>query len=243
MFVLFKGIFLMKKIKCVLIGLGNIGIDLLYKLCCLLVFEFVWMVGVDLVFDGFVCVCEFGLKIIDKGVDGLLLYVVGDEICIVFDVMLVYVYCDNFDKFIVFGVKMIDLMFVVIGLYCVLLVNFDVYFDSVQMNVNMVICGGQVMILMVYVVLCVQLVVYGEIVVIVLLCLVGFGMCKNIDEFMCMMFGVIEQVGGVCKGKVIIVINLVELLLIMCDMIYCLIDGLFDVDVIIVFVYVMVKEV
>lgn len=47
-------------------------------------------------------------------------------------------------------------------------------------------------------------------------------MWVNIDEFIEIILQVIEKVGGVGKGKVIIVLNLVELLLMMCDIVYVL---------------------
>lgn len=77
---------------------------------------------------------------------------------------------------------------------------------------------------MVAVVLCVVCVYYVEIIVFIVSKFVGFGMCVNIDEFMEIIFRVIEVVGGVVKGKAIIVFNLVELLLMMCDMVYVLSD-------------------
>lgn len=38
------------------------------------------MVGIDFEFEGLVCVCDMGLKIIVVGVDGLLFYVFEDNI-------------------------------------------------------------------------------------------------------------------------------------------------------------------
>lgn len=52
----------------------------------------------------------------------------------------------------------------------------------------MVICGGQVIILMVVVVLCVVCVYYVEIIVFIVSKFVGSGMCVNIDEFMEIIF-------------------------------------------------------
>ena len=99
----------MKKIKCALIGPGNIGTDLLYKLRRSPVLEPVWMVGVDPASDGLARAREFGLKTTDRGVDGLLPHVAADDIRIAFDATSAYVHRDNSDKLTALGVKMIDL--------------------------------------------------------------------------------------------------------------------------------------
>ena len=233
----------MKKIKCALIGPGNIGTDLLYKLRRSPVLEPVWMVGVDPASDGLARAREFGLKTTDQGVDGLLPHVAADDIRIAFDATSAYVHRDNSDKLTALGVKMIDLTPAAIGPYCVPPVNLDAHLDSAQANVNMVTCGGQATIPMVYAVSRVQPVAYGEIVATVSSRSVGPGTRKNIVEFTRTTSGAIEQVGGARKGKAIIVINPAEPPLIMRDTIHCLTDGPPDVDAITASVHAMVKEV
>lgn len=233
----------MKKIKCALIGPGNIGTDLLVKLRRSTVLEPVWMVGVDPASDGLARAREFGLKTTDQGVDGLLPHVAADDIRIAFDATSAYVHRDNSDKLTALGVKMIDLTPAAIGPYCVPPVNLAAHLDSARMNVNMVTCGGQATIPMVYAVSRVQPVAYGEIVATVSSRSVGPGTRKNIDEFTRTTSGAIEQVGGARKGKAIIVINPAEPPLIMRDTIHCLTDGPPDVDAITASVHAMVKEV
>ncbi len=60
----------MKKIKCALIGPGNIGTDLLAKLQRSAVLEPVWMVGIDPNSDGLERAREMGIKTTAEGVDG-----------------------------------------------------------------------------------------------------------------------------------------------------------------------------
>ncbi|KVN41279.1 acetaldehyde dehydrogenase (acetylating) [Burkholderia pyrrocinia] len=233
----------MKKIKCALIGPGNIGTDLLYKLRRSPVLEPVWMVGVDPASEGLARARELGLKTTDQGVDGLLPHVAADDIRIAFDATSAYVHRDNSDKLTALGVRMIDLTPAAIGPYCVPPVNLDTHLGTAQMNVNMVTCGGQATIPMVYAVSRVQPVAYGEIVATVSSKSVGPGTRKNIDEFTRTTAGAIEQVGGARKGKAIIVINPAEPPLIMRDTIHCLTDGPPDVDAITASVHAMVEEV
>jgi acetaldehyde/propanal dehydrogenase len=212
----------MNKIKCALIGPGNIGTDLLAKLQRSDVLEPVWMVGIDPDSDGLKRAREMGIKTTADGVDGLLPHVEADGVQIAFDATSAYVHAENSRKLNALGVMMIDLTPAAIGPYCVPPVNLLEHVGRREMNVNMVTCGGQATIPMVYAVSRVQPVEYGEIVATVSSRSVGPGTRKNIDEFTRTTAGAVERVGGARKGKAIIIINPAEPPLIMRDTIHCL---------------------
>ena len=232
-----------KKIRCALIGPGNIGTDLLYKLQRSPVLEPVWMVGVDPTSEGLKRARDMGLKTTDQGIDGLLPHVATDNIQIAFDATSAYVHKDNSDKLTSRGVLMIDLTPAAIGPYCVPPVNLVEHVGKGEMNVNMVTCGGQATIPMVAAVSRVQPVKYGEIVATVSSKSAGPGTRKNIDEFTRTTAGAIEKVGGAKVGKAIIIINPAEPPLIMRDTVHCLTEGEPDQARIIESIQAMVKEV
>ena len=212
----------MKKIKCALIGPGNIGTDLLAKLQRSPVLEPVWMVGIDPNSDGLKRARDMGIKTTSEGVDGLLPHVLADGVQIAFDATSAYVHAENSAKLNALGVMMIDLTPAAIGPFCVPPVNLKQHVGKREMNVNMVTCGGQATIPMVAAVSRVQPVAYGEIVATVSSRSVGPGTRKNIDEFTRTTANAVERVGGARKGKAIIVINPAEPPLIMRDTIHCL---------------------
>ena len=211
-----------KKIKCALIGPGNIGTDLLAKLQRSPVLEPVWMVGIDPESDGLKRAREMGIKTTADGVDGLLPHVAADGVQIAFDATSAYVHAENSRKLNALGVMMIDLTPAAIGPYCVPPVNLREHLGKREMNVNMVTCGGQATIPMVYAVSRVQPVSYGEIIATVSSRSAGPGTRKNIDEFTRTTAGAVEKVGGAQKGKAIIIINPAEPPLIMRDTVHCL---------------------
>ena len=211
-----------KKIKCALIGPGNIGTDLLYKLRRSPVLEPVWMVGIDPESEGLKRAAELGLKVTAEGVDGLLPHVLADEVQIAFDATSAYVHAENTRKLNALGVLMIDLTPAAIGPYCVPPVNLAEHVGRGEMNVNMVTCGGQATIPMVAAISRVQPVAYGEIIATVSSKSAGPGTRKNIDEFTRTTAGAVEKVGGAKQGKAIIIINPAEPPLIMRDTVHCL---------------------
>jgi len=214
-----------KKIKCALIGPGNIGTDLLYKLKRSPFLEPAWMVGIDPESEGLKRAAEMGLKVTSAGVDGLLPHVLADGVQIAFDATSAYVHAENTRKLNALGVLMIDLTPAAIGPYCVPPVNLRELVGRREMNVNMVTCGGQATIPMVAAISRVQKVKYGEIVATISSKSAGPGTRKNIDEFTRTTSGAIEQVGGAEKGKAIIIINPAEPPLIMRDTVHCLTEG------------------
>ncbi len=213
------------KIKCAIIGPGNIGTDLLAKLQRSPFLEPVWMVGIDPNSDGLKRAQEMGLKTTADGVDGLVPHVLADGVQIAFDATSAYVHAENSRKLNELGVLMIDLTPAAIGPFCVPPVNLMEHLGKGEMNVNMVTCGGQATIPMVNAVARVQPVEYGEIVATVSSKSVGPGTRKNIDEFTRTTAGAVEAVGGAKKGKAIIIINPAEPPLMMRDTIHCLCEG------------------
>ncbi|SFU14296.1 acetaldehyde dehydrogenase (acetylating) [Pseudomonas marincola] len=214
-----------KKIRCALIGPGNIGTDLLYKLMRSEFLEPVWMVGIDPTSEGLKRAEEMGLKVTCEGVDGLLPHIESDEIRIAFDATSAYVHEQNSRKLTALGVLMIDLTPAAIGPYCVPPVNLLSNLKAGVNNVNMVTCGGQATIPLVAAVSRVQPVEYAEIIATAASKSVGPGTRKNIDEFTRTTASAIEQVGGAKQGKAIIVINPAEPPLIMRDTVHCLVEG------------------
>ena len=99
----------MKKIRCALIGSGNIGTDLIYKIQRSPWLEPVWMVGIDPESEGLARARDMGLKTTSLGVDGLLPHVLEDNIQIAFDATSAYVHAENSRKLNELGVMMIDL--------------------------------------------------------------------------------------------------------------------------------------
>nr|WP_211206797.1 acetaldehyde dehydrogenase (acetylating) [Thiolinea disciformis] len=213
---------MMAKIRCALIGPGNIGTDLLYKLKRSEVLEPVWMVGIDPTSDGLARARDMGLKTTADGVDGLIPHIEADNIQIAFDATSAYAHAETSRKLTEKGVKVIDLTPAAIGPFCVPPVNLLDHLDKGEENVNMVTCGGQATIPMVYAVSRVQPVRYGEIVATVSSKSAGPGTRKNIDEFTQTTSGAIEKVGQAKKGKAIIILNPAEPPLMMRDTIHCI---------------------
>jgi acetaldehyde/propanal dehydrogenase len=216
---------LMNKVKCALIGPGNIGTDLLAKLQRSPVLQPVWMVGIDPESDGLKRARDMGIKTTADGVDGLIPHLRADGVQIVFDATSAYVHAENSRKVNAEGAMMIDLTPAAIGPYCVPPVNLKQHVGKREMNVNMVTCGGQATIPMVFAVSRVQPVRYAEIVATVSSKSAGPGTRKNIDEFTRTTAAAVAQVGGARQGKAIIVINPAEPPLIMRDTVHCLVEG------------------
>ncbi len=231
-----------EKLKAVIIGPGNIGTDLLMKAMRSDWIEPVWMVGIE-ESEGIRRAREFGIKTSTSGVAGMLAHVEEDDIRIAFDATSAYVHAENSRKLNELGVIMIDLTPAAIGPFCVPPVNLKAHAKKLEMNVNMVTCGGQATIPMVAAVSQVQKVDYGEIVATVASKSVGPGTRVNIDEFTRTTAAGVEQVGGATEGKAIIIINPADPPLMMRDTVHCLTSEEPQKDAITESVLAMVEEV
>lgn len=232
-----------RKLKAAIIGPGNIGTDLLMKMQRSEWIEPTWMVGIDPESEGLRRASEQGLKISTTGVEGMLPHIIEDDVRIAFDATSAYVHPENSRKVNELGVIMVDLTPAAIGPFCIPPVNLKEHAEKLEMNVNMVTCGGQATIPMVAAVSRVQDVEYGEIVATVASKSIGPGTRQNIDEFTRTTAAGVEKVGGAKKGKAIIVINPAEPPLMMRDTIHCLCVDKPDQAAIIDSVHRMVTEV
>ncbi|PRY85241.1 acetaldehyde dehydrogenase (acetylating) [Donghicola tyrosinivorans] len=215
----------MNKIRCALIGSGNIGTDLMYKLLRSDVLEPVWMVGIDPESEGLKRAAEKGLKTTAAGVDGLLPHVEADGVQFAFDATSAYVHAENSRKLNDLGVLMVDLTPAAIGPLCVPPVNLNDLVGDRPMNVNMISCAGQATIPMVAAVSLVQPVDYAEIIASLSSKSVGPGTRANLDEFTYTTSNALEKLGGAKKGKALAIINPAEPPLIMRNTVYCEVEG------------------
>ena len=215
----------MTKTKVAVIGSGNIGTDLMFKIIRLSrTLEMGAMVGIDPASDGLARARRLGVATTADGVDGLVSLPEFSEIKIVFDATSAKAHVANAAVLAPLGKQLVDLTPAAIGPYTVPAVNLDQHLDAP--DVNMVTCGGQATIPVVAAIGKVTPVHYGEIVASIASKSAGPGTRANIDEFTETTRAAIEQVGGAARGKAIIVLNPAEPPLIMRDTVLCLTDRL-----------------
>ena len=231
----------MSKVPVAIIGSGNIGTDLMYKIMRLSdTLEVGAMVGIDSESDGLARAAKHGIPTTADGIDGLVALPNFADIAIAFDATSAGAHKTNNDIMQKHGKQMIDLTPAAIGPYCVPVVNMDEHLDAP--NVNMVTCGGQATIPMVAAVSKLAKVHYAEIVASISSKSAGPGTRANIDEFTVTTSRGLEVVGGATRGKAIIVLNPAEPPLIMRDTVYTLSEDA-DTDAIAASVEAMVAEV
>jgi acetaldehyde dehydrogenase len=212
----------MMRTKVAVIGSGNIGTDLMFKVLRLSdQLEMGAMVGIDPDSDGLRRAQRLGVPTTANGVRGLMEMPDFDDIAVVFDATSAATHIDNARLLAPHGKKLVDLTPAAIGPFVVPTVNLHEHLDSP--NVNMVTCGGQATIPVVASVAASTPVLYAEIVASIASKSAGPGTRANIDEFTETTAKALEVVGGANRAKAIIVLNPAEPPLIMRDTVHCLI--------------------
>jgi acetaldehyde dehydrogenase len=215
----------MPKVKCAIIGSGNIGSDLMIKVMRTAKhIEMGAMVGIDPASDGLARAQRLGVPVTHEGIDGLLRMPEYKDIQVVFDATSAKAHVSNNVVLQKDGKKVIDLTPAAIGPFTIPAINGDANID--EPNVNMVTCGGQATIPMVYAVKrATDRVLYGEIVASISSLSAGPGTRANIDEFTETTSKAIETLGGAERGKAIIILNPAEPPVIMRDTVFVLSQG------------------
>lgn len=194
-----------EKIKCAIIGSGNIGTDLMIKLLRSDILEVTALVGIDPESKGLKRAEENGLTAISSGVDGL---IERPELAdIVYEATSAKAHLHNAKVLKDLGKKAIDLTPAAVGPFLVPSVNLKEDEIPKLDNVNMVTCGGQATVPMVKAVSNVIDVDYAEIVASISSKSAGPGTRQNIDEFTVTTARALQEVGGAKESKAIITLN------------------------------------
>lgn len=191
----------MEKIKAAVLGPGNIGSDLMYKIRRSEHMEMALMAGI-VESEGIRRAKNLGVPVTINGIDGIL---EAGDIKIVFDATGAGPHLKHAPLLREAGKIAIDLTPAAVGPYLVPCVNLEQLKDEV--NVNMVTCGGQATIPIVYAVSRVAGAEYAEIVACISSDSAGPGTRQNIDEFTETTAKAIETVGGAGRGKAVIILN------------------------------------
>ena len=229
----------MKKLKVGIIGSGNIGTDLMYKIERSDALQMSVMVGIDPESEGLKRAADRGYEVVANGIDGLMEKL--ELVDIVFDATSAKAHQHHSDLLVAAGKKVIDLTPAAIGPFTVPTVNLNEHFE--KPNLNMVTCGGQATIPIVNAISRVVEVEYAEIVATVASKSAGPGTRANIDEFTHTTSKAIEQVGGAKKGKAIIILNPAEPPILMRDTVHALMAEEGQEQAVITSINDMVKEV
>lgn len=225
--------------RCAIVGSGNIGTDLLYKLQRADHLEPVAMVGIDPDSDGLARAREAGLDTTAEGVDWLLER--ADEVDLVFEATSAWVHRRNAPRYQAVGLRAVDLTPARLGPLVVPPVNGEA--TSGAPNVNLITCGGQATVPMVHAVASVAPVPYAEIVSAVASRSAGPGTRQNIDEFTRTTSDSLVTVGGAAHGKAIMVLNPAEPPVLMRNTVFCALSEGYDPDAISASIVAMVDRV
>jgi acetaldehyde dehydrogenase len=204
------------KVKVAIVGSGNIGTDLMYKLLEEPGHMQLEMVaGIEPESEGLKRAREEGIGTTDEGIQPVL---DDPEIRIVFEATSAKAHMQNAPMLKEAGKIAVDLTPAAQGPYVVPTANLREHLN--EENVNLMTCGAQATVPMAYAISQVTPVRYAEMVSTVASASAGPGTRQNIDEFTFTTARGLEEIGGAKEGKAIIILNPADPPLIMRNTVY-----------------------
>ncbi len=212
------------KVKVAILGSGNIGSDLMFKILHEPGhIELALLSGIEPQSEGLALARSLGINASHDGIQPIL---DDPEIRIVFDATSAHAHVRHAKLLKDAGRIAIDLTPAARGPYVIPPVNLGAHMD--EQNVNLITCGGQATIPLVYAVSRVTNVPYAEMISTIASLSAGPGTRQNIDEFTFTTARGIEVIGGANQGKAIIILNPADPPILMRNTIYALLEE--DVD-------------
>ena len=196
----------MNKIKVAILGSGNIGTDLMYKILKTDgAMELALMAGIDPESEGLKRAEELNIPTTAEGIEGVLS---TEGIRIVFDATSAKAHIAHAPRLKEAGIIAVDLTPAAVGPYVVPAINLG---DHLELdNVNMISCSGQATTPLVYAVNRISPVKYSEIIATISSVSVGPGTRQNLDEFTMTTANACHKIGGAETARAIPVINSAE---------------------------------
>lgn len=209
-----------EKLNAAIIGPGNIGTDLMYKIVRRAQYlDLKLVTGIFAESEGLRLAKEQGIATSAEGINAVL---ERDDIDIVFDATTAKAHMTHAPLLEKAGIIAIDLTPAAVGPYVMPVVNLDEHIEAV--NVNLITCGGQATIPIVHAISRVAPTSYAEIVATIASKSAGPGTRQNIDEFTLTTAKGVVDIGKAKKGKAIILLNPADPPMLMNNTIYALID-------------------
>jgi len=209
------------RVKVAILGSGNIGSDLMFKILREPGhMELALLTGIEPQSEGLARARSMSIHTSHEGIQPIL---DDPDIKIVFDATSAHAHVRHAKLLREAGRIAIDLTPAARGPYVIPPVNLGAHMN--EPNVNLITCGGQATIPLVYAVTRVTPVPYAEMVSTIASLSAGPGTRQNIDEFTFTTARGLEVIGGAKQGKAIIILNPADPPILMRNTIYVLLGS------------------
>lgn len=226
-----------KRLRVAILGSGNIGTDLAYKVAKDDTLELSLVAGIDPTSDGLARAKELGA---DTTTDGAYGIIERGNIDVVLDATSARSHLEHESKLREAGMKIIDLTPAKVGPSVVPSVNLDVALTN--QNINLISCAAQATIPLIHGFSRVAPVAYAEIVSTLASKGAGLAARQNIEEFKRTTERAIVDVGGAERSKAMIIFNPAEPPIVMRNAIYVKYKGEVDDALVVASIMQMERE-